>query len=77
MNKKVAHVLRAQEEATGFQVEGVLDINRAERLWIPKTITYSSSQEDIYISSSQIRRFRPSMETLWVGQHVTTSRWEV
>ena len=60
MNKKelALAILRAQEEATGFfQVEGILDINRAEGFGFLRPINYSSSQEDIYISSSQIRRF--------------------
>ena len=60
MNKKelALAILRAQEEATGFfQVEGVLDINRAEGFGFLRPINYSSSQGDIYISSSQIRRF--------------------
>ena len=60
MNKKelALAILRAQEEATGFfQVEGVLDINRAEGFGFLRPINYSSSQEDIYISSPQIRRF--------------------
>ena len=60
MNKKelALAILRAQEEATGFfQVEVVLDINRAEGFGFLRPINYSSSQEDIYISSSQIRRF--------------------
>ena len=60
MNKKelALAILRAQEETTGFfQVEGVLDINRAEGFGFLRPINYSSSQEDIYISSSQIRRF--------------------
>ena len=60
MNKKelALAILRAQEEATGFfQVEGVLDINRVEGFGFLRPINYSSSQEDIYISSSQIRRF--------------------
>lgn len=60
MNKKelALAILRAQEEASGFfQVEGVLDINRAEGFGFLRPINYSSSQEDIYISSSQIRRF--------------------
>ena len=60
MNKKelALAILRAQAEATGiFQVEGVLDINRAEGFGFLRPINYSSSQEDIYISSSQIRRF--------------------
>ena len=60
MNKKelALAIIRAQEEATGFfQVEGVLDINRTEGFGFLRPINYSSSQEDIYISSSQIRRF--------------------
>ena len=60
MNKKelALAIIRAQEEAIGFfQVEGVLDINRAEGFGFLRPINYSSSQEDIYISSSQIRRF--------------------
>ena len=60
MNKKelALAIIRAQEEDTGFfQVEGVLDINRAEGFGFLRPINYSSSQEDIYISSSQIRRF--------------------
>lgn len=60
MNKKelALAIIRAQEEATGFfQVEGVLDINRAEGFGFLRPLNYSSSQEDIYISSSQIRRF--------------------
>ena len=51
-------IMRAQEEATGFfQVEGVLDINNAEGFGFLRPINYSTSQEDIYISSSQIRKF--------------------
>ena len=60
MNKKelALAIMRAQEEATGFfQVEGVLDINNAEGYGFLRPINYSTSQEDIYISSSQIRRF--------------------
>ena len=60
MNKKelALAIIRAQEDATGFfQVEGVLDINRTEGFGFLRPINYSSSQEDIYISSSQIRRF--------------------
>ena len=60
MNKKelALAIIRAQEEATGFfQLEGVLDINRAEGFGFLRPINYSSSQEDIYISASQIRRF--------------------
>ena len=60
MNKQelALAIMRAQEEATGFfQVEGVLDINNAEGFGFLRPINYSTSQEDIYISSSQIRRF--------------------
>ena len=60
MNKKELSlaIMRAQEEATGFfQVEGVLDINNAEGFGFLRPINYSTSQEDIYISSSQIRKF--------------------
>ena len=60
MNKKelALAIMRAQEEATGFfQVEGVLDINNTEGYGFLRPINYSTSQEDIYISSSQIRKF--------------------
>ena len=60
MNKKelALAIMRDQEEATGFfQVEGVLDINNAEGFGFLRPINYSTSQEDIYISSSQIRKF--------------------
>ena len=60
MNKKelALAIMRAQEETTGFfQVEGVLDINNAEGYGFLRPINYSTSQEDIYISSSQIRKF--------------------
>ena len=60
MNKKelALAIMRAQEEATGFfQVEGVVDINNAEGYGFLRPINYSTSQEDIYISSSQIRKF--------------------
>ena len=60
MNKKelALAIMRAQEEATGFfQVEGVLDINNADGYGFLRPINYSTSQEDIYISSSQIRKF--------------------
>ena len=60
MNKKelALAIMRAQDEATGFfQVEGVLDINNAEGYGFLRPINYSTSQEDIYISSSQIRKF--------------------
>ncbi len=60
MNKKELSlaVIRAQEEATGFfRVSGVLDINHNEGYGFLRPINYSPSQEDIYISNSQIRRF--------------------
>lgn len=60
MNKKELSlaILRAQAEKQGFfLVEGVLDIVSQEGYGFLRPINYSSSQEDIYISSSQIRRF--------------------
>lgn len=62
MNKKELSlaVLRAQEEKQGFyQMQGVLDIINGERdtYGFLRPINYSPSQEDIYISASQIRRF--------------------
>lgn len=60
MNKKELSlaVLRAQAEKQGFfMVEGVLDIVSQGDYGFLRPINYSSSQEDIYISSSQIRRF--------------------
>ncbi len=60
MNKKeLAHaVIRAQEEKQGFfMTEGILDIISSEGFGFLRPINYSPSQEDIYISSSQIRRF--------------------
>lgn len=51
-------VMRTQEEKQGFfQVEGVLDIRSDESFGYLRPINYSPSQEDIYISNSQIRRF--------------------
>ncbi len=51
-------VMRTQEEKQGFfQVEGVLDIRSDETSGYLRPINYSPSQEDIYISNSQIRRF--------------------
>lgn len=57
--KELAHaVIRAQEEKQGFfMTEGVLDIISQEGYGFLRPINYSPSQEDIYISSSQIRRF--------------------
>lgn len=60
MNKKelVLAVMRAHEEETGYvQVSGVLDINENDGYGFLRVLNYSSSQEDIYISASQIRRF--------------------
>ncbi|MCZ0717889.1 transcription termination factor Rho [Aerococcus kribbianus] len=59
MNKKelIMSVLRAQEEDQGyFTVAGVLDITGTEYGFL-RPINYSPSQEDIYISNSQIKRF--------------------
>lgn len=51
-------VMRTQEEKQGFyHVEGVLDIIGSEGFGFLRPINFSPSQEDIYISSSQIRRF--------------------
>lgn len=51
-------VMRTQEEKQGFyQVEGVLDIVSSEGFGFIRPINFSPSQEDIYISNSQIRRF--------------------
>lgn len=51
-------VMRTQDEKQGFfQVEGVLDIRSDESFGYLRPINYSPSQEDIYISNSQIRRF--------------------
>ncbi|WEG72846.1 transcription termination factor Rho [Vagococcus intermedius] len=60
MNKKELSlaVIRAQAEKQGFfMMEGVLDIVSQDGYGFLRPINYSSSQEDIYISSSQIRRF--------------------
>lgn len=62
MNKKELSlaVLRAQEEKQGFyQMQGVLDIVNGDRdnYGFLRPLNYSPSQEDIYISASQIRRF--------------------
>ncbi|CAM3256729.1 transcription termination factor Rho [Vagococcus fessus] len=60
MNKKELSlaVIRAQAEKQGFfMMEGVLDVVSQEGYGFLRPINYSSSQEDIYISSSQIRRF--------------------
>lgn len=60
MNKKELSlaVIRAQAEKQGFyMMEGVLDIVSQEGYGFLRPINYMSSKEDIYISSSQIRRF--------------------
>lgn len=60
MNKKELSlaIIRAQEEKQGFfQTEGVLDIVSQEGFGFLRPINFSPSQEDIYISASQIRRF--------------------
>lgn len=51
-------VMRTQEEKQGFfEVEGVLDVKPGDSYGFLRPINYSPSQEDIYISNSQIRRF--------------------
>ncbi|MBS4761140.1 transcription termination factor Rho [Carnobacteriaceae bacterium zg-ZUI252] len=53
-------ILRKQENTQGFfTAEGVLDIfyNGQDLSGVLRPINYSPSQEDIYISGSQIRRF--------------------
>lgn len=60
MNKKELSlaVIRAQAEKQGFfMMEGVLDIVSSEGFGFLRPINYTPSQEDIYISASQIRRF--------------------
>ncbi|MER2227733.1 MAG: transcription termination factor Rho [Carnobacterium sp.] len=60
MNKKelALAVIRAQEEKQGFFiVEGVLDIMAQQDFGFLRPINYTPSKEDIYISSSQIKRF--------------------
>ena len=60
MNKKELSlsVIRAQAEKQGFfYMEGVLDIVGQDGYGFLRPINYGSSAEDIYISSSQIRRF--------------------
>ncbi|MGX7107234.1 transcription termination factor Rho [Hutsoniella sourekii] len=53
-------VKRTQEEKKGFfQVEGVLDLPPGDEAYgFLRPINYSPSQEDVYISNSQIRRFQ-------------------
>lgn len=60
MNKKELSlaVLRAQAKKQGFvSMEGVLEIVSGEGFGFLRPINYGPSQEDIYISASQIRRF--------------------
>ena len=60
MNKKELSlaVIRAQAEKQGFfMMEGVLDIVSQDGYGFLRPINYTSSKEDIYISTSQIRRF--------------------
>ncbi|MGK0551639.1 transcription termination factor Rho [Enterococcus faecalis] len=60
MNKKELSlaVIRAQAEKQGFFfMEGILDIISSEGYGFLRPINYGPSAEDIYISSSQIRRF--------------------
>ncbi|AQP54354.1 transcription termination factor Rho [Vagococcus penaei] len=60
MNKKELSlaVIRAQAEKQGFfLMEGVLDIVSQDGYGFLRPINYTSSKEDIYISTSQIRRF--------------------
>lgn len=60
MNKKELSlaVVRKQDDKRGFfQVEGVLDIVSQQDFGFLRPINYTPSQEDIYISASQIRRF--------------------
>ncbi len=60
-----------------FQVEGVLDINRAEGFDLLRPINYSSSQEDIYISSQIRCSLTFEMGTCEWDSTSATSRWEV
>lgn len=60
MNKKELSlaVIRAQEEKQGyFQVSGVLDKINSQDFGFLRPINYSLSNEDIYISASQMTRF--------------------
>lgn len=59
-------ILRMQETSQGFfMVDGILDILPNEGYGFLRRINYSASHEDVYISSSQIRRFE-----LRNGDHV-------
>ncbi|WP_324285473.1 transcription termination factor Rho [Lactiplantibacillus plantarum] len=60
MNKKELSlaVLREQDKKRGFvQMEGVLEIISQEGYGFLRPINYGPSQEDIYISQSQVHRF--------------------
>ena len=60
MNKKeLAHaVIKAHEKQKGFYMaEGVLEIMANQEFGFLRPINYSESQEDVYISNSQIKRF--------------------
>lgn len=60
LNKKelALAVIRAQAEKQGyFQAEGILDIVAQQDFGFLRPINYTPSQEDVYISASQIKRF--------------------
>lgn len=60
MNKKelAQAVIRAEEQKRGFyHVEGVLEMMATQDFGFLRPLNYSASQDDIYISNSQIRRF--------------------
>lgn len=60
MNKKELSlaVVRAQEEETGyFRVSGILDKVATQDFGFLRPINYTQSNEDVYISASQITRF--------------------
>ena len=51
-------IMRTQEEKQGFfNVEGILDIVQDGTMGFLRPINYSPSNEDVYVSNSQIRRF--------------------
>lgn len=71
MNKKELSlaVLRAQDKKRGFvQMEGVLEIVSQEGYGFLRPINYGPSQEDVYISQSQIHRFGLRNGDFVVGQ---------
>ncbi|MEO3732886.1 transcription termination factor Rho [Lactiplantibacillus plantarum] len=71
MNKKELSlaVLREQDKKRGFvQMEGVLEIISQEGYGFLRPINYGPSQEDIYISQSQIHRFGLRNGDYVVGQ---------